>query len=336
MSLEYRAVAFLILSVCLIFADNRFGYLERLRFALGYITTPIYWVADTPTRIAAWGEDMFVSRTDLIEENEALREQLLLARRQLQLLESLVSENNRLRALQDSAKAVRGEVLPAEIINLSPDPYSKRILINKGALDGVYVGQALLDANGLMGQVDEVLPFTSWVLLITDSHHVTPIQVNRNGERALARGSRTTAQELELEFVTQTQDIVAGDLLVSSGMGLVYPKDYPVAEVTSVYVDPGQPYVQIKARPLAQLNSTRDVMLVFDDREEQPLELLAEPSGAATETDAEIPAPASDQGAPGDPSSDPPRQALSEPDGIPELPVLDDRGQPGEPEPDQG
>ncbi len=158
---------------------------------------------------------------------------------------------------------MRGKVLPAEIINISPDPLSKRILINKGARDSVFVGQALLDANGLMGQVDEVLPFTSWVLLITDSHHVTPVEVNRNGERALARGSRTGASELELEFVTQTQDITAGDLLVSSGMGQVYPKDYPVAQVTSVYQDPGQPYLLVKARPLAQVDSTRNVMLVF-------------------------------------------------------------------------
>ena len=148
-------------------------------------------------------------------------------------------------------------------INISPDPYSKRVLINKGARDGVFAGQPLIDANGLMGQVDEVLPFTSWVLLITDSHHVTPIEVNRNGERALARGSRSTATELELEFVTQTQDMLAGDLLVSSGMGQIYPKNYPVAEIISVYVDPGQDFASVKAKPLAQINSTRHVMLVF-------------------------------------------------------------------------
>jgi len=246
------------------FADNRFGYLEQVRFVLGYVTTPIYWVADTPTRISFWIDDVLVSRSELIEENESLREQLLLSQRQLQLLESLASENSRLRALQDSAGSIEVEVLPAEIINISPDPFSKRILINKGAGDGVYVGQALLDANGLMGQVDEVLPFTSWVLLITDSHHVTPVEVNRNGERALARGSRTGASELELEFVTQTQDIAAGDLLVSSGMGQVYPKDYPVAVVTSVFQDPGQAYLEVKARPTAHVDSTRNVMLVFE------------------------------------------------------------------------
>ena len=271
------------------FADNRFGYLDKVRFGLGYVTAPIYWVADTPARISFWIDDVFVSRTDLVEENADLREELLLSQRQLQLLESLVSENNRLRALQSSAEAVNGEVLPAEIVNISPDPYSKRILINKGARDGVFVGQALLDANGLMGQVEEVLPFTSWILLITDSHHVTPVQVNRNGERALARGSRTMASELELEFVTQTQDIAAGDLLVSSGMGQVYPKDYPVAEVTSVYIDPGQPYVQIKARPLAQIESTRNVMLVFEDQQSPlPAEPMpAMPEGANRITTAE-------------------------------------------------
>ena len=246
------------------FADNRFGFLDRVRFGLGYATTPVYWVADIPARVSTWIDDVFVYRTDLLEENEYLREELLVAQQELQLLESLASENSRLLELNDATQAIEGEVVPAEIINISPDPYSKRVLINKGARDGVFAGQPLIDANGLMGQVDEVLPFTSWVLLITDSHHVTPIEVNRNGERALARGSRSTATELELEFVTQTQDMLAGDLLVSSGMGQIYPKNYPVAEIISVYVDPGQDFASIRAKPLAQINSTRHVMLVFN------------------------------------------------------------------------
>ncbi|MAC70152.1 MAG: rod shape-determining protein MreC [Gammaproteobacteria bacterium] len=266
-ALEYRALAFLLLSICIMFADSRFGYLERVRYSLGYVTTPVYWVADIPTRISFWIDDVFVSRTDLLEENERLREDLLVAQRELQLLESLASENSRLLDLREATQVIAGEVMPAEIINVSPDPYSKRILINKGSEDGVFLGQALLDAKGLMGQVDEVLPFSAWVLLITDSHHITPVEVNRNGERSLARGSRSTASELELEFVTQTQDMKAGDLLVSSGMGQVYPKNYPVAEVTSVYFDPGQDFATVKARPLAQLARTRHVMLVFASEE---------------------------------------------------------------------
>ncbi|HAJ75430.1 MAG TPA: rod shape-determining protein MreC [Gammaproteobacteria bacterium] len=275
-ALEYRALAFLLLSVCIMFADGRFGYLEKVRFGLGYVTTPVYWVADIPTRMSFWFDDVFVSRTDLLEENEQLREELLVAQQELQLLESIASENSRLLALGEATQVIEGEVMPAEIINVSPDPYSKRVLINKGASDGVFLRQPLLDANGLMGQVDEVLPYSSWVLLITDSHHVIPVEVNRNGERALARGSRTTSTDLELEFVTQTQDMLAGDLLVSSGMGQIYPKNYPVAEIISFFADPGQDFATVKARPMAQMASTRHVMLVFasDETEEvAPLDI---------------------------------------------------------------
>lgn len=273
------------------FADSRFGYLERVRFGLGYATTPIYWVADIPTRVSFWIDDVFVSRTDLLEENEALRERLLVAQRELQLLESLTSENSRLLELDEATGNINGDVMPAEIINVSPDPYSKRVLINKGARDGLFIGQPLLDANGLMGQIDEVLPYTSWALLITDPHHVTPVEVNRNGERALARGSRSVSNELELEFVTQTQDMQAQDLLVSSGMGQVFPKNYPVAEIISVYADPGLDFATVRARPIAQMASTRHVMLVFQNEEQQSLEANQETEREISEeivSDAEI------------------------------------------------
>ena len=273
------------------FADSRFGYLERVRFGLGYATTPIYWVADIPTRVSFWIDDVFVSRTDLLEENEALRERLLVAQRELQLLESLTSENSRLLELDEATGNINGDVMPAEIINVSPDPYSKRVLINKGARDGLFIGQPLLDANGLMGQIDEVLPYTSWASLITDPHHVTPVEVNRNGERALARGSRSVSNELELEFVTQTQDMQAQDLLVSSGMGQVFPKNYPVAEIISVYADPGLDFATVRARPIAQMASTRHVMLVFQNEEEQSLEVNQETEREISEeivSDAEI------------------------------------------------
>ena len=250
-------------------ADNRFGYLGSLRYVLGYATSPVYWVADIPTRVSFLIDDVFVSRTDLLEQNQALREELLVARRELQLLESLASENSRLLELNTATADLDRDVMPAEIINIAPDPFSKRVLINRGANAGVFVGQPLLDANGLMGQVVEVLPFTSWVLLITDPNHVTPVEVNRNGERALARGSRLNAAELELEFVTQTQDMKAGDRLVSSGMGQIYPKNYPVAEIVSVYADPGLDFATVKARPLAQMARTRHVILVFPEGENQ-------------------------------------------------------------------
>ena len=255
-------------------ADNRFGYLDVMRYGLGYLTTPVYWVADIPTRVSFWIDDVFVSRTDLLEQNQRLREEVLVAQRELQLLESLASENSRLLELSNATAGLETDVMPAEIINVAPDPFSRRVLINRGANAGVFQGQPLLDANGLMGQVVEVLPFTAWVMLITDTNHVTPVEVNRNGERALARGSRSNTAELELEFVTQTQDMKAGDRLVSSGMGQVYPKNYPVAEIISVYTDPGLAFATVRARPLAQMASTRHVMLVFpqDQQSIAPIE----------------------------------------------------------------
>lgn len=262
MALEYQALFCLLLSAGLMFADGRFVHLEPVRRGLGYAVAPVLWVADLPARASLLFDDMVISRGDLIDENARLREELLVAQRQLQLLESLASENSRLLALAAATESVAGEVTPAEIINVSPDPFSKRVLINRGAVHGVFPGQPLLDARGLMGQVDEVLPFASWVLLISDYRHVTPVEVNRNGERALARGARGTDPALELQFVTQTQDMRAGDLLVSSGMGQVYPKNYPVARIVSVHADPGQDFVSVKARPLAQMASTRHVMLV--------------------------------------------------------------------------
>lgn len=252
----------MVLSLAVIFADSRFDYLDRVRYSLGLLTAPVFWVADVPARVSYWVDDVFVSHGDLIEENALLREELLFAQRELQLLAGLASENSRLRALQEASAAVKGQILTAEIINISSNPGSRRVLINRGSQHGVVEGQALLDAHGLMGQVLEVLPFTSWVMLITDPRHGTPVQVNRNGERAIARGSREGIPELELEFVPDTADIVVGDLLVSSGLGQRFPQDYPVAEVTSVVHDRGQPFAIIKARPVAQMDRTRHVMLV--------------------------------------------------------------------------
>lgn len=148
MSLEYRVAAFVVLSVAVMFADSRFDYLDRLRYSLGFLTAPVYWVADTPARISYWIDDVFVSHGDLIDENERLREELLFAQRELQLLAGLATENNRLRALQEASANVDGRILTAEIINISSSTGSRRVLINRGATDGVLEGQALLDAHG--------------------------------------------------------------------------------------------------------------------------------------------------------------------------------------------
>ena len=273
-------ITFLLLSVLLMTADKRFGYMEQARQALGVVAAPFYWLADTPARVGDSLGEIFVGRTELLDENARLREELMLSRQRLLLTESLTVENERLLALRSASALLEQKILPAEIVNVSPDPYSRRVLINKGGRDGAFEGQAVLAANGLMGQVVQVMPFSSWVLLITDVNHVTPVEVSRNGERALARGGLDGDTELDLEFVIPTQDIGVGDTLISSGMGQVYPKNYPVAEVISVRKTPEQPYATIKARPMAQVWSTRHVMLVL-----------------ASETDIPVPADETEDGA---------------------------------------
>lgn len=250
------------ISIAFMFADNRFGYVDGIRYGLGFLSTPFYWLSDVPSVISSAFDDSFVARSELVEQNKQLKQKLLVAQNELRLLENVAFENSRLLELDQSASTILGEVSPAEIINISPDLSSKRVLINKGALNNVVRGQAVLDANGLMGQVDQVMPTTSWVLLITDSHHQTPVEVNRNGERALARGSSRGLGQLELEFVTASQDIVVGDKLVSSGMGSVYPKNYPVGEVETINRNPGQNFLAVTVRPFAKIDSTRLVLLV--------------------------------------------------------------------------
>jgi len=191
-----------------------------------------------------------------------MKAELLIHKRKLQQMASLAAENVRLRQLLNSAEMVKDRVLVAELIGISPDPLTHRVIVNKGLQHGVYLGQPLLDAAGLMGQVVEVSDYTSQVLLITDATHALPVQVNRNGVRAVAEGIGDLYQ-LKLRHLANTVDVREGDLLVSSGLGQRFPVGYPVAKVVSVVHDPGQPFARVVARPEAQLNRSRHVLLVF-------------------------------------------------------------------------
>lgn len=254
----------------LITADLHFNSLDRTRSLLDSVVAPVYWVADIPGRLAEWQETHLVSRERLQGENERLRRENLILQGRTQQMASLQAENIRLRALLNSAALLRDDVLVAELIGVSPDPVRQQVVLNKGARDGVYVGQPLIDADGLMGQVVEVSEFTCRVLLITDATHSIPVQVNRNGVRAIAEGTGTLSS-LEVHHVSATTDIREGDLLVSSGLGGRFPVGYPVAVVTAVERDPGQAFARIRAQPTAALDRSRHVLLVFTvDQGAQP------------------------------------------------------------------
>jgi rod shape-determining protein MreC len=244
-------------------ADSRFDYLSRIRFYAAYMATPLHWLADTPRSIQDSVNNNFQSRGYLIAENQRLKEQLLMQQFTLQKLGHLEAENKRLNDLLNASSIVDEKGVLAQLTGESPDPFSKRVLINKGSAEGVYIGQPVLDAYGLMGQVVDVEPYFSWVLLITDPQHSTPVQINRNGNRAIASGTQDSQHRLVLNNISDTFDVIVGDSLVTSGFGGRFPAGYPVGVVSSVEHDPGEPFAIVTVEPTAQLDNTRNVLLVF-------------------------------------------------------------------------
>ncbi len=274
-------ITFVILSMVLIFVDHRTGLLKPVRYSLSVLMTPIQYISNTPVRLAEWSADGVKSKDQLQRENVALSNQVLLLERRVQKLASTVAENKRLKELMNSSDIVDDRVIVAEIVGVDPDPYRHEVIVNKGRNDGLYEGQAVLDADGLMGQIIEVGPMTSRALLISDSTHGLPVHANRNGVRAIAVGSGIL-DKLRLIHVPDTADLEVGDLLVSSGLGGRFPKGYPVGVVSKVSHDPGQPFAIVEARPTANLDRSRYVLLVFSV-EEPAEESVAESVDVSTE-----------------------------------------------------
>lgn len=258
-----------LLSLVLMFVDSRFEYLQQTRYYTSILVTPVHLMADLPSRMTAIFGGFFQTRDELEAENAQLKEQLLMQQYQLQKLAHLEAENQRLNELLKASAIVPDEVVRAQLLGESPDLFVKRVLINKGSNDGVFIGQPVLDAYGLMGQVVEVELLTSWVLLITDPLHSTPIQVNRNGIRAIASGTSDGLHQLTLDNVSTTADIMVGDVLVTSGLGQRFPAGYPVGVVSSVELNTGQPFARVLVTPTAQLDRSRNVLLVFPVAEQQ-------------------------------------------------------------------
>ncbi len=257
-----KALVFALFSIFLIIADYRMGWFSSLRSSFAGVITPIYWVVDATSQLVGWLDETFQSRRDLLSENSALRTESIALRAMSQRLAVLEAENAQLRELLNSSAQVKGKLQVAELISISPDPDYHTVIINRGENDGVFKGQPVLDAKGLMGQVVEVQSQFSRVILISDASHTLPVEVNRNGVRALLSGVGRL-DYMELLHVPSTTDIKVGDVLISSGLGQRFPRGYPVARVTSVSVDPGKPFASISAEPTAELNRGRYVLLLF-------------------------------------------------------------------------
>jgi rod shape-determining protein MreC len=262
--------------------DRREQHLVRVRQALSVVVYPVRVAVDLPFR--AWGSlsDTFATRDALIDANRQFRRERLEAEFRLQRLAALEMENARLRELLDSTERVGSRALVAEILSVDLDPYRQRFDLNRGLVDGVYVGQALIDAQGVVGQVVRVGPFSSEAVLITDADHAVPVSVNRNGLRTIAVGTGDSGR-LRLPYLTNNADIVAGDLLISSGLGGVFPTGYPVGRVLDVRLRPDQAFAEVVAVPASTLGRDREVLLVWNEQDAAP----AAEAAAASVADAQ-------------------------------------------------
>lgn len=251
-----------LLSLSLMAVDLYWPQMGKYRGYLTLAVTPVQWIVDLPNRLIAVMDASLENRGDLIDENEKQQADLLILARRLQRLEALQVENTYLRNLLHASKKIDERVELAELIGVNPNPFIHQIIINKGLQDQVYLGQPVLDADGVMGQVVEVGPYTSRVLLITDTQHAIPVEVNRSGFRSVLLGNGSS-QELLLDHVPDTADIRVGDMLISSGLGQRFPTGYPVAEVTAIEHDPGRPFATVKAKPTARLDKSRHLLVAF-------------------------------------------------------------------------
>ncbi|ROO25091.1 rod shape-determining protein MreC [Salinisphaera orenii] len=256
-----KIVAIAIVSVVLMMVDNAHDALAPVRGTLAIALQPVQIAAEMPGDVADYLGRYF-NRGELIEDNEALNRRVLLLRARLQRLAALEAENERIRALLASASSLDQNVLIARVLSVTPDPYRHRIKLNKGSSDGVFKGQALIDANGIMGQVTDVTPLDSRAILITDANHGIPVEINRTGLQTIAQGTGRS-DELRLPFLANNADVQSGDLLVSSGLGGRYPAGYPVGRVEHVDHKPGDEFLDVVAEPTAHLNRGREVLLVW-------------------------------------------------------------------------
>lgn len=259
-----RIVAFILASLIMMTVDHRQGHLEKVRSALSVFVYPLQYIANLPVTVTNWVSEALTTRAMLMEEIAWLRDEQLTLSSKIQKYEILQAENERLRKMLQSSKKFDERVLIAELLAVDLQPFRHQIVINKGQREGVYDGQPIVDANGVMGQIVHVGPFSSTVLLLTDPTHAIPVQINRNGLRSIAVG---TGQRhiLQLEHLSNNVDIREGDLVVSSGLGSRFPSGYPVGIVHNISRVLGEPFVQVTIIPSAQLEKNREVLLVWPE-----------------------------------------------------------------------
>lgn len=258
---QLRLTLAIILSVILIMSNNQ---LATVRNTLSSILSPLQYVANIPGSVLDWSAESFATRSMLIKQNKTLLRQQLLMSERLQRFEHLRQENERLRALLGSPVHMDDKKVVAEVMEVASDPFRHYVVLDHGSRSGVYVGQPVVDALGVVGQVIQVSELSSRVIMLSDQNHGIPVRITRNDVRLVANGSGNI-DRLDLPFVSKSTDIKVGDLLVSSGLGKRFPEGYPVARVMTVKRDAGQTYATVTAQPLAALDRIRYLLLIWPE-----------------------------------------------------------------------
>ena len=241
--------------------DHNNDHLSSIRSAISILVYPVQYIVNAPVQLGARVAGNLTTRLNLIDENVRLTDENLLLSSKAQRFAALEHENQRLRELLDSSSTLQKNVIVADVLAIETTPSAHQIVVNKGAAQGVFVGQPLLDAYGVIGQISHVGPFSSTALLITDTRHALPVLINRSGLRAIAVGG-DIPDELSLSFVSTNADIRTGDLVVTSGLGRRFPVGYPVGRVKKVSLHPGDAFATIIVEPSAQVGRSREVLLL--------------------------------------------------------------------------
>jgi rod shape-determining protein MreC len=260
--LLFRCVLYSLLALALIIVDKRYAHLVKIRQVLSVVAYPVQVAVASPFQGWNWFRDSVTTRDVLRADKAKLEAELRVAQFRLQRYEALEAETQRLRALRDNTASVTDRFVIGDVMNVDLDAFRERVLVDKGAGDGIYVGQAVLDSGGVFGQVARVGQLTSEVILVSDAAHAIPVQINRNGLRTVAVGTGET-NRLKLPYLPTSADVIAGDLLVTSGLGGGFPAGYPVGTIAEVKRDPAQSLADVDVKPAAALDRSKELLFVW-------------------------------------------------------------------------
>lgn len=252
------------------YSNYQGGYISQIRSQLTLLVLPLQYILDKPIKFVHWIENSFSSQQEVLAENARLRARQLLLEAKLQKLLGLELENVELRQLLSASSRFSEHVLVAQMLNANLDPLNQEVLLDKGSREGVYVGQPVLDAYGIIGQVIDVSPLSSRVLLVTDGRSAIPVQNNRNGVRAIVTGTGYP-DELNLLHMTYTADVKVGDLFVTSGLGGRFPFGYPVGAITKIVRTSGERFALITLKPSSHVDRARLVILIWPAKDQEEL-----------------------------------------------------------------